>query len=341
MHAVPGGQNPDWHADNPTNLAAFWDHKDFQDRTIWLWKEIASHYRGQPWIAGYNPLNEPADPEHTRVSAFYDRVEVSIREVDPDHILWFDGNTFAMDWRGFTRVLPNSVYSLHDYSSMGFPTGDRFKGTPQQLGQLEKQLRRKSEFMLTHKCPIWNGEFGPIYEDEGHEASSTAGNDSAKVINDERIALLGAQLRLYKSQQISWSIWLYKDIGLQGMVYTSPTSPWNRLVAPFLEKKKQTEADAWGRAPSNEVDDVMKPLVDWINKHAPGVGTLYPPVWDTKRHLSRVINEGLLSRVLTDEFAALFEGKSLAELTELAESFSFKACVQRETLNNTLREFAH
>ena len=37
LHALPGGQNPDWHSDNVTNYAAFWDHKDFQDRVIWLW----------------------------------------------------------------------------------------------------------------------------------------------------------------------------------------------------------------------------------------------------------------------------------------------------------------
>ena len=27
LHALPGGQNPDWHSDNVTNYAAFWDHK--------------------------------------------------------------------------------------------------------------------------------------------------------------------------------------------------------------------------------------------------------------------------------------------------------------------------
>jgi aryl-phospho-beta-D-glucosidase BglC (GH1 family) len=38
MHTVPGGQNQDLHCDNPTNYAAFWDYKDYQDRTIWLWE---------------------------------------------------------------------------------------------------------------------------------------------------------------------------------------------------------------------------------------------------------------------------------------------------------------
>ena len=121
MHAVPGGQNGDWHSDNVTNVAAFWDHKDFQDRTVWLWEQLAAHYKDMPWIAGYNPLNEPADPQYVRLPAFYDRVEAAIRKVDPHHILWLDGNTYAMEWKGFEHTLPNCVYSLHDYSVSGIP----------------------------------------------------------------------------------------------------------------------------------------------------------------------------------------------------------------------------
>jgi aryl-phospho-beta-D-glucosidase BglC (GH1 family) len=119
MHTVPGGQNPDWHADNTSNYAAFWDYKDHQDRTVWLWEQIAARYRGNPWVAGYNPLNEPCDPEHVRLPAFYERIEKAIRAIDADHILWLDGNTFAAEWKGFDKVLPNSVYSMHDYS-VGF-----------------------------------------------------------------------------------------------------------------------------------------------------------------------------------------------------------------------------
>lgn len=116
MHAVPGGQNPDWHSDNPTGYAEFWDYKDHQDRTVWLWEQIAIRYKDNPWVAGYNPLNEPCDPEHVRLPAFYTRIEKAIRAKDSNHILWLDGNTFAMEWKGFDMVLPNCVYAMHDYS---------------------------------------------------------------------------------------------------------------------------------------------------------------------------------------------------------------------------------
>lgn len=50
------------HSDNNTNSADFWDHKDFQDRVVWLWEQLAEHYKDYACIAGYNPLNEPCDP---------------------------------------------------------------------------------------------------------------------------------------------------------------------------------------------------------------------------------------------------------------------------------------
>jgi aryl-phospho-beta-D-glucosidase BglC (GH1 family) len=46
LHAVPGGQNQDWHSDSGVHKALFWQFKDFQDRMINLWTKIAAHYKG-------------------------------------------------------------------------------------------------------------------------------------------------------------------------------------------------------------------------------------------------------------------------------------------------------
>jgi len=333
MHTVPGGQNPDWHSDNPSNYAAFWDFKDHQDRTIWLWERIAERYKGNTWVAGYNPINEPCDSEHTRLPAFYARFEQAIRRIDPHHILWLDGNTFAMEWNGFERVLPNSVYSLHDYAAMGFPTGERFKGTPDQIDKLERQFLRKADFQKSHKAVAWNGEFGPVY------ANPRIDEDS-DVINQERYNLLGAQLKIYDKYQIPWSIWLYKDIGVQGMVYTSPDSFWNKTIQPFLDKKRRYQLDAWGKYPSHEVDAVIQPLVKWIDSICPDAKEQYPTPWATERHIVRATLQTFLSNAFSAEFANLFKGFSFEELDEAAKSFRFDKCVQREGLNKIMSDHA-
>lgn len=333
MHTVPGGQNPDWHSDNPSNYAAFWEYKDHQDRTIWLWQQIAKRYKSNPWVAGYNPINEPCDPLHYRLPAFYNRFESEIRKIDPHHILWLDGNTFAMEWKHFDTVLPNCVYALHDYTMMGFPIGERFKGTSEQKIKLERQFLRKAQFQHAQSVPAWNGEFGPIYANPLLDVDS-------EVINEERYNLLGAQLAIYDKYQIPWTIWLYKDIGVQGMVYTNPDSLWNKTISPFLEKKRRLQLDAWGKYPSKEVEQVLNPLVKWIDTVSPTAKDTYPTPWATERHILRATLQTFVSQSFSLEFAELFKDFSIEELDEAARSFSFNNCLQREGLNRIMSEHA-
>ncbi|WP_157756732.1 glycoside hydrolase family 5 protein [Plantactinospora sp. KBS50] len=133
LHAVPGYQNQDWHSDNPTHVAHFWRHPHFQDRVVNLWRALAEHYRDEPYVLGYNPLNEPADPTAERVGPYYRRLVEAIREVDPDHIIFLDGNRYAMDFHFFGEPTPNVVYAPHDYPPPGFMPGARYPGTFQLM----------------------------------------------------------------------------------------------------------------------------------------------------------------------------------------------------------------
>nr|CDP27084.1 Putative Glycoside Hydrolase Family 5 [Podospora anserina S mat+] len=333
MHTFPGGQNQGWHSDAGIHKALFWDFKVFQDSMTDLWVEIAKHYKNNTWVAGYNPMNEPADPDHTALQAWYKRAEKAIREVDPDHILFLDGNTYAMDFTGFKEVLPNCVYAIHDYASFGFPAGEPYVGSPEQKESLQKTYGRKVQFMKEKGVPIWNGEFGPVY--------ASPGDENYEKVNQQRYDLLGQQLKIYKKDEISWSIWLYKDIGFQGMVHASPDSAYIKLLKPFLEKKKRLGVDKWGRDDS-AVKHIYEPVIahfkeailpEHINKR-------YPQVWKIEGHIHRVLRETLMSEILCWEYASYFEGKTLEELDELAGSFKLENCVKREGLNEILRRDA-
>ncbi|KAJ6127658.1 hypothetical protein N7523_003270 [Penicillium sp. IBT 18751x] len=330
MHTVPGGQNQDWHSDNPSNYAAFWDYKDHQDRTVWLWEQIAQRYKQNTWVAGYNPLNEPADPSRSLLAPFYARVEKAIRSIDPAHILFLDGNTYAMEWEGFHEILPNSVYSIHDYSMMGFPEGELYRGTPEQDFKLESQFLRKCEFNRKNNVPIWNGEFGPTY--------ALSGSENEQEINQCRYNLLRRQLQIYEKHHICWSTWTYKDIGLMGMVSTRQDSAWNRLIAQMFEKKQLLCIDGFSTTRSPELESVLTPLVKWIDKVSPNAKKTYPLNWDTKNHVMRAVIRTFLAQSLYGEFAELFKGKTTEELEELARSFSLDLCFVRDDLNAALRE---
>jgi hypothetical protein len=335
LHAAPGGQNQDWHSDSGITKALFWDFRVFQDQAIHLWEAIAAHYKGNPVVAGYNLLNEPADPEHTRLISWYERAEKAIRAVDPDTMLFIDGNTYAMDFTKFDSVLPNAVYAMHDYAMLGFPIPGQapYAGTPEQNTKLRKSFERKVAFMRAKSVPIWNGEFGPVYADSRVDPNAVETNDA-------RFNMLKEQLNIYHQDQVSWSIWLYKDIGYQGMVYVDPNTPYRKLIDPFVAKKQRLALDFWGVVDKEGVADTYTPFIEGLKKMVPEhlQGKKYPYIWDFQRHVERVVRETLMSEYLGWEFAELFEGKTEEELEELARSFAFENCVRREGLNVILQE---
>lgn len=217
---------------------------------------------------------------------------------------------------------------------MGFPTGQRYKGTTEQKESLERGYLRKAEFMRQHGTPIWNGEFGPVYADPQSDADADG-------INQDRYNLLGDQLKIYDKYQIHWSIWLYKDIGLQGMIRTNPASKWNTTIKPMLDKKNACWLDSWGRRPAEGPETALRPLVQWIDRVSPNAKNTYPTPWNTERHMLRSVFQTFLAASFVDEFAELFRGMSEEELESLARSFHFDECVQRSELNDILKGHAH
>ncbi len=66
-----------------------------------LWEAIARRYRDQPWVAGYDLINEPADPTGKVVAPFFLRLRDAVRKIDPAHVLFIEGNTYARDFDRF------------------------------------------------------------------------------------------------------------------------------------------------------------------------------------------------------------------------------------------------
>ncbi|KAF5378065.1 hypothetical protein D9615_007643 [Tricholomella constricta] len=185
LHSAPGGQSGGWHADGGTHLPAFWRHKDFQDRVVWLWTQLATRYKDNPWVAGYNVLNEPADPTPCAqgLVRLYDRVVKAIREEvgNVRHILFLDGNTFATDFSGFPEDVkdgarwPNAAFAIHDYAVEGFPgeRGEKYKGTPEEVAVIRQKYERKRSWMDERGLCVWNGEWGPVYARREYEGDET------------------------------------------------------------------------------------------------------------------------------------------------------------------------
>lgn len=113
-----------------------------------------------------------------------------------------------------------------------------------------------------------------------------------------------------------------------------------RTIEKYLERKRRLALDAWGRYPSDEVEAVINPLVEYIDRNLATSKDQYPTPWFTERQITRLINNIWMSSCSSDEFAELFRGMSLEELEECAQSFAFENCLQRDGLNKALEAHA-
>jgi aryl-phospho-beta-D-glucosidase BglC (GH1 family) len=323
LHALPGYQNQDWHSDNPTHKALFWQHKHFQDRVVHLWEVIADRYKGHPWVAGYNPINEPGDVEEETIIPFYQRLYQAIRAIDPDHILFLEGNRYSTEFHMFTEVWPDTIYTVHDYTLPGFIDGGPYPGISRgeyvDRAVLEETFLQRTAYMRQTGTPIWVGEFGPVY----------VGEPAADAM---RYQVLRDQLEIFTRYQANWAIWTYKDIGLQGIVYTSPASPWNKLLQPVLEKKARLGVDTWGTV-DTQIRHVMEPIEATFAEEFPDYN---PFPFGVRWMINRLVRHILLAEPLLAEFGALFKDMSEQDIDTLMQSFQFKHCVPRSELIRTL-----
>jgi endoglucanase len=324
LHAAPGYHNQRWHSDNPTHRSFFWAHRHFQDRVVHLWEALADRYRGNPWVAGYNPLNEPADSDGETIGPFYRRLYDAIRAIDPDHVIFLDGNRHATEFDLFRDPWPGTVYTVHDYALAGFADSGDYPGVSR--GQyvdrafLENRFRKRAEYMLATGTPIWVGEFGPVYSGDPHR-------------DDARYRVLADQLAIYDEHGAGWSLWTYKDIGLQGVVHVAPGSPYLRRIAPVLEKKARLGVDVWGG-----VDTGVRHLLDPIERTvAEEFPDFDPPPFGQRQWIHVLVRHILLAEPMVDDFARCFAGIDADEARALADCFAFERCGTRTRLVETLR----
>ena len=323
LHAAPGYQNQHWHSDNPTHVALFWEHKHFQDRVVWLWERLAEHYRSNPWVAGYNVLNEPADPTGMRIEPFYQRTAHAIRSIDPDHMLFLEGNRYSIDFHMFSDPLPNVVYTNHDYAISGFVDAGPYPGVSRgeyvDRAALERKFLQRSEYMLEFGIPIWVGEFGPVYTDNPERDAM-------------RFQVLEDQLAIYREHNASWALWTYKDIGLQGVVVVEPGSSWMNRVGPIVARKDRFGVDAWGTTDAG-VRDIVGPIEALFDHEFP---RYQPFPFGARRHIAQLVRHVLLAELLLEEWAERFRGVSAEEIDELMQSFVFGKCRIRTRLADIL-----
>lgn len=131
LHGAVGGQTPNDHT-GCAGQNKYWTDASYQDRTKWLWEQIATKYKDEPVVAAYDPLNEPwgSTPEDmaTRVTELYD----TIRKIDDKHIVILPSHYGSIDVYGdpAAKGMTNVAFELHPYPGL---YGDRPNDTPYDI----------------------------------------------------------------------------------------------------------------------------------------------------------------------------------------------------------------
>lgn len=315
LHVLPGRQNSEWHCDNPTHHAGFWGHPHFEDRVLHIWRAIAARYKGNPWVAGYEPMNEPGDPTGEHVRAFFPRLNRAIREVDPDHILFLKGNAYGAEFDFYTEPLPNVAFLSMDYAVAGAAAGGPYpgltKGVHYDASSLERRFLELNQQAMATKTPIWVAEFGPVYS--GDEA-----------IDENRYRVLSDQLAIFGRYDANWGIWTWKDVNVQGVVYLDPHSEYMVRTQAVREKKARLATDAWGHV-DDQIRDVMDPLEARFHREFPN----HP---NGEWLMNRLVRHILFSEPMVAEWAECFRGLDQAGIDQVMSSFELASCVSRQRL---------
>jgi hypothetical protein len=306
MHTAPGGQNPDWHCDNEIGEALFWQHPEFQQRLINLWRFIARHYWNNKFVAGYDLLNEPVCPDAQagQLAAFHTALVAKVREVDPNHLLFIEGNHYGHDFRMYKPLEdPQIAYSFHDYPFFdlsSYLSHDR-------RDRLAQRVRNTSTLDYVRdvlKRPIWCGETG-IPCNKGQLAEH-------EQVNDEFISVLEAQ-------GISWSLWCYKDARSMGAVRPVEDSPWMSFSRRAAEGWRFWE-DFNDNAPIDALEKRFAARLD--------------PSIRRKLKFRQLADH---QYVLTETFRALLKTIPFDELVTYPKSFLLGGCDRWEAILNTVR----
>jgi endoglucanase len=198
LHAAPGGQTGA-NIDDSAGYPWLYQSPLEQEHLIGIWRRLATHYRDEPAVLGYDLLNEPIPPFprlaplNPSLEPLYRKLAGQIRQVDAHHILFLGGAQWDGNFAVFGKPFDaNVAYTFHKYWT-----------TPDQ-----SVFQQYIDFRERNDVPIWMGESGEN--------------------TDEWIAQFMTAL---EKNNIGWAFWPYKKMEkTSAVVSIVPPADWEKMV---------------------------------------------------------------------------------------------------------------
>jgi endoglucanase len=198
LHAAPGGQTGA-NIDDSAGYPWLYQSPREQEHLTEIWRRLATHYRDEPAVLGYDLLNEPIPhfpklaPLNPSLEPLYKKLTGEIRKIDTHHILFLGGAQWDTNFSVFGKPFDaNVAYTFHKYWT-----------APD-----ESVIRQYIDFRERYDVPIWMGESGEN--------------------TDEWIAQFGKTL---EKNNIGWAFWPYKKMEkASAVVSILPPADWEKIV---------------------------------------------------------------------------------------------------------------
>lgn len=211
MHDCPGGQTGD-NIDNGHGYPWLFESEASQQLFCQIWQKIASRYKDEPVILGYELMNEPiatmfSDSLRAALNAklepLYKRATKAIREVDLNHIILLGGAQWNgnfepfSDWKFDNKIM----YTCHRYG--GEPT--------------KAAIQSIIDFRDKTKLPMHMGEIG-------HNTDQWQADFCATM----------------KKANIGYTFWPYKKIDGSCMMGIKKPADWDSTIVKFAEADRSS-----------------------------------------------------------------------------------------------------
>jgi len=221
LHATPGGQGNDLPiSDRYPDKPSLWQSEANQQKMVALWHKLAQRYANEPYIGGYDIINEPnwgfenaadkignQETKNEPLKKLMMDVTKAIREVDKKHIIIIEGNAFGNNYNGLLPTWDNNmVLSFHKYGNFNN----------------QQAIQHFLDLSERYNVPLWMGESG--------ENSNTWFTE---------------EIGLVESHNIGWSWWQLKKMGINNPLEIKEPKNYQLLLDYWSGKgAKPTEAQA-------------------------------------------------------------------------------------------------
>lgn len=224
MHDCPGGQTGD-NIDNGHGYPWLFESAASQQLFCDIWKTIASRYKDEPVILGYELMNEPIATTFSKelqaelnkkLEPLYKKVTKVIREVDNNHIILLGGAQWNgnfepfSDWKFDNKIM----YTCHRYG--GEPT--------------KAAIQSIIDFRDKTQLPMYMGEIGHNTDEWQAQFCQTM-----------------------KKANIGYTFWPYKKITNSCMMGIKKPEQWDNIIVKFSEADRSSFNEIRKARPDQEL----------------------------------------------------------------------------------------